>query len=129
MGRAARNVNGHVILYANKITRSIQAAVDETNRRRTKQEHFNAERGIIPKTIIKPIGNSFDLPVSKSSGTGPSNRHRSRHGDEPQQIVGIGRKSQQLAQLQKLMERAIRRLEYDQALLIREQIQKLKHAE
>ena len=124
MGRAARNVNGHVILYADKVTRSMQAAIDETNRRREKQVIYNTERGIVPKTIIKSIGDSFSLPVSKSSS---SSRPRSSNDRDGSAIVGIGRKAQHLAQLNKLMERAIRKLDYEQALLLREQIQKLKH--
>jgi excinuclease ABC subunit B len=128
MGRAARNVNGHVILYADKSTRSIRAAVDETNRRRAKQVQYNKERGIVPKTIIKNIAGSFELPVSKSQA--PS-RRRGRYGREEEETVSTimvgGRKATQLVQLTKLMERAVRKLDYEQALLIREQIQKLKH--
>ena len=122
MGRAARNVNGHVILYADKVTRSMKAAIDETNRRREKQVIYNAERGIVPKTIKKSIGDSFSLPVSKSSSS--SRKEVDRDGSA---IVGIGRKAQHLTQLNKLMERAIRKLDYEQALLLREQIQKIKH--
>jgi excinuclease ABC subunit B len=127
MGRAARNVNGHVILYADKITRSIKAAVDETNRRRAKQETFNAKRGITPRTIKKAIG-SFDLPVSKTPA-GNGRRRYGRNGEETPRIIGVGRKAQQLVQLTKLMERAMRKLDYEQALMLREQIQKIKHAE
>ncbi len=122
MGRAARNVNGHVILYADKVTRSMKAAIEETTRRREKQIIYNAERGIIPKTINKSIGDSFSLPVSQSSTS--TRKEVDRDGGA---IVGIGRKAQHLAQLNKLMERAIRKLDYEQALLLREQIQKLKH--
>ncbi|MBP6886062.1 MAG: excinuclease ABC subunit UvrB [Candidatus Pacebacteria bacterium] len=122
MGRAARNVNGHVILYADKVTRSMKAAIEETTRRREKQIIYNAERGIIPKTIKKSIGDSFSLPVSQSSTS--TRKEVDRDGGA---IVGIGRKAQHLAQLNKLMERAIRKLDYEQALLLREQIQKLKH--
>lgn len=122
MGRAARNVNGHVILYADKVTRSMKAAIEETTRRRERQIIYNAERGIIPKTIIKSIGDSFSLPVSQSSAS--TRKEVDRDGGA---IVGIGRKAQHLAQLNKLMERAIRKLDYEQALLLREQIQKLKH--
>ncbi len=122
MGRAARNVNGHVVLYADKVTRSMKAAIDETNRRREKQVIYNAERGIVPKTIKKSIGDSFSLPVSKSSSSSRNDTQR-----DGSAIVGIGRKANHIAQLNKLMERAIRKLDYDQALLLREQIQKLKH--
>lgn len=55
IGRAARNVNGKAILYADKITDSMKYAIDETSRRRTVQDAFNQEHGIIPKTIIKPV--------------------------------------------------------------------------
>jgi excinuclease ABC subunit B len=122
MGRAARNVNGHVILYADKATRSIKAAVDETNRRRAKQEQYNAERGITPKTIKKAIGDSF----SASSQRGQPKEHNVEEYDGSA-VVGVGRKASYLNQLNKLMERAIRKLDYEQALIIREKIQKLKH--
>jgi excinuclease ABC subunit B len=126
MGRAARNVNGHVILYADKITRSIKAAVDETNRRREKQVIYNKEHGITPKTIKKAIG-GFDLPVSKSQQGGSRSRRGGSDESDIPQIVGIGRKANQLLQLNKMMERAIRKLDYEQAMLLRDQIQRLKH--
>ena len=119
MGRAARNVNGHVILYADKITRSIKAAVQETQRRRAKQEIYNTGHGITPETIKKSVGGSFELPVSR-------NQSSTEHGNGNGYAV-TGRKGQMLVQLTKMMDRAIRRMEYDQALILREQIQKLKH--
>ncbi|MGB4491523.1 MAG: helicase-related protein, partial [Halanaerobiales bacterium] len=55
IGRAARNVNGKVIMYADQITDSMQKAIDETNRRRAIQQSFNEEHNITPQTIIKPV--------------------------------------------------------------------------
>ena len=120
MGRAARNVNGHVILYADKETRSIAAAVGETRRRRTKQEAHNTRHGITPETIKKSLS-SFDLPIS-------------RKGEQSDIIPSItptsGRgKRELISQLQKQMEKAVRKLEYEQAMILRDQIQRLKHGE
>ncbi len=123
MGRAARNQNGHVILYADKATKSIEAAVGETQRRRAKQIIYNKERKIIPRTIIKSMG-GFDLPVSSAS----SDSRRPTYDRAGTGIVGVGRKANQVAQLNRLIERAIRKADYEQALVLREQLQKLKHS-
>lgn len=61
IGRAARNANGRVIMFADTITGSMQRAIDETNRRRTLQKAFNEKHGIVPKTIIKEIKNTLDI--------------------------------------------------------------------
>ncbi len=69
IGRAARNANGRVIMFADVVTESMQKAIDETNRRRAIQEKYNQENGIVPKTIIKEIKNTLDISkkVSESS--------------------------------------------------------------
>lgn len=123
MGRAARNQNGHVILYADKATKSIEAAVGETQRRRAKQIIYNKERKIVPRTIIKSMG-GFDLPISSAS----SDSRRPTYDRAGTGIVGVGRKANQVAQLNRLIERAIRKADYEQALVLREQLQKLKHS-
>ncbi len=121
MGRAARNVNGHVIMYADKLTRSIDSAVKETQRRRAKQELHNTKHGITPQTIVKQ-NTGFDLPIGKG---------RAAKKPEPQNMAEIvftdTNKQKALTQLNKLMERAVRRMEYDEAMLIRDRILALKH--
>ncbi|WHQ46800.1 MAG: excinuclease ABC subunit UvrB [Candidatus Midichloria sp.] len=68
IGRAARNINGRVILYADKMTGSLKKAIDETNRRRRIQEEYNKEHNIIPKTIIKPISNALEEAITAIEG-------------------------------------------------------------
>ncbi|MEK7076050.1 MAG: excinuclease ABC subunit UvrB [Patescibacteria group bacterium] len=119
MGRAARNVNGHVIMYADKITKSIDFAIKETQRRRKKQEKYNKENNITPKTIIKEIGN-FDLPVSQ--------KEIQKYGNGDNEIIFFTNGSRQNAmkQLQKMMDKAIRKMDYETALGLKEQIRKIK---
>ena len=66
MGRAARHINGSVILYADRITNSMQRAMDVTSGRRNKQEAYNKKYGIIPKGIVKPIVDILDTDLSAS---------------------------------------------------------------
>ncbi len=120
MGRAARNVNGHVIMYADKITKSMDFAVKETQRRRKKQEIYNAKNGIVPQTIIKDIGD-FSLPISpkelqKTYGT----------GDNEIILFTNGSRQNAMKQLQKMMDKAVIKMEYERALELKEQIRKLK---
>ena len=61
IGRAARNANGHVIMFADTVTKSMKNAIDETNRRRAIQEKYNEENHIVPKTIIKEVKNTLDI--------------------------------------------------------------------
>src|SRR3989338_4414542 len=125
MGRAARHVNGHVIMYADKLTRSIDAAIKETSRRRKKQEKYNTDNKITPTTILNDIGD-FDLPISKSAMGKLGNT--SRGGDNDSGIVFFGDANKQnvLKQLNKLMEKAMRHFDYERAMEIKEQIRRMK---
>jgi excinuclease ABC subunit B len=123
MGRAARKVNGHVIMYADKLTKSIEEAVREAARRRAKQEQYNSENNIVPTTIIKEIG-GFDLPISRAASLKMDNPTK----DENDEIVFYGSVSKQkvLKHLEKLMDKAMRHFDYERAMEIKEQIRKLK---
>jgi excinuclease ABC subunit B len=118
MGRAARHINGHVIMYANNITKSIDAAMGETMRRRKRQEAHNTKHKITPIGIKKHIS-SYDLPISQGT--------RAQTKTETPIVFTNPGKQARIMQLTKLMEKAARKLDYEQALMIREQIQKIKH--
>jgi len=120
MGRAARHSKGHVILYADKVTKSMKAAVGETQRRRAKQERYNTANNITPTTITKAIGD-FDLPISKKAAV-------QKYGEGETEVVFFGNGSRQKAvkQLQRLLERAIRKFDYEHAIELKDQIRRLK---
>lgn len=122
MGRAARNENGHVIMYADKMTKSINEATDETRRRRKKQEKYNKKFGITPKTIIKEIGN-FDLPINSNGLT----KNKSwGQGDDQIVVFGNTSRANAVKHLQKLMDQAIKKFDYERAIEFKEQIRKLR---
>lgn len=120
MGRAARNVNGHVILYADKITKSIDHAVKETNRRRQFQEVYNKIHGITPKTILKEI-HASDLPVSNIPTQSKAETFSAN------MIFTDTRRQMAIKSLEKLMQKSIKQLDYEQALIYREEIRKLRN--
>ena len=114
IGRAARNIDGHVIMYADKITKSMKTAIDETNRRRKIQEKYNIKNGITPTTIQKAIV-KYDLPSGKSALF-------TRFGNGN----GFIKKKNALEEIQEEIEKAIKRLEFEKALFLREQLNELK---
>ena len=114
IGRAARNVNGRVVMYAHKITDSMLGAITETNRRRAIQEAYNLENGIIPQTIVKPIiaplhvkDNAFDF--------GSSNVKLTRK-----------EKENRIKEVEKEMREAARQLDFEKAAILRDILFELK---
>lgn len=129
IGRAARNENGKVLMYADKITESMRVAIDETNRRRAKQIAYNTEHGIVPKTILKSKEAILEqTSVADMIGKGkPKNYYV-----EPEEInlaadpvVALMSKEQiqkQIAKVQKDMERAAKELNFMDAARLRDEM-------
>ena len=116
IGRAARNSEGTVIMYADKVTRSMQAAIDETDRRRVKQKAFNDAHGITPTTIVKSIRNLLEISkdeevTAKRAGDVKMTRHE---------------RDEAIAKLEKEMQAAAKMLEFEYAAVLRDRIIKLR---
>lgn len=109
VGRAARNSEARVILYADTITGSMQRAIDETERRRKIQNDYNIKNNITPKTIVKPINNSLEI-TKKIKDT----------------KIDVKNIPYQIERLTATMNQCARELDFERAILIREQIQELK---
>ncbi|MBQ6413567.1 MAG: excinuclease ABC subunit UvrB [Ruminococcus sp.] len=114
VGRAARNADGTVIMYADSVTDSMKKTIIETNRRRGIQQQYNEEHGITPKTIVKKVNDIIEI---------------STHTDEEMEMVGrLSReqKNEMIKQLTKEMQAASKLLEFEHAAFLRDQIKKLK---
>ena len=127
IGRAARNVNGRAILYADKVTGSMERAIAETDRRRDKQLIFNAEHGIVPKTVEKDVTDVMEGARSQSGGRGKSRRferaapNRARSiPDEPKALGKL------LEKLEKEMLESARNLEFEEAAALRDEIEDIR---
>jgi excinuclease ABC subunit B len=133
IGRAARNLNGRAILYADRVTGSMQRALEETERRRNKQIEFNALHGITPRGIVKGVTDIME--GARSSAPQPTGRRRGKERPEsapaapalsatdPAAIV------RQIKALETRMFAKARELEFEEAAALRDQIEKLKQIE
>ena len=119
IGRAARNADGLVIMYADTVTRSMRLAIDETERRRAKQAKYNAEHGIVPKTIIKSVRDMIEISSDASSAT-----HR-KDGVK----MTRGERKVLIAELEKQMKAAAKMLEFELAAELRDRIIRLRGEE
>ena len=119
IGRAARNVAGRVILYADTITGSIERAVGETNRRRTVQIAYNKKHGITPKTIIKKIHDITDQLESEHTKAVRSNLEidSAVFAKNPKKLIKLKEKE---------MNTAVKELDFESAAILRDEIQALK---
>jgi len=125
IGRAARNVNGKSILYADRITGSMQRAMDETERRRLKQMQYNEQHGITPKTIKKAVK---DIMEGARSGAPMSPRAYAKVAEVEAEYAAMSPKqmAKRMDQLEKQMYQHAKDLEFEEAAAVRDQIRKLK---
>ena len=117
IGRAARNAEGLVIMYADEITPSMRAAIDETERRRTIQDNFNKEHGIVPKTIIKGVREVLEISKTAEGGSGGKGKQRKLSDQE---------RAAEIARLEKEMREASKMLEFEYAAVLRDRIIELR---
>ena len=117
VGRAARNANGQVIMYADTVTNSMENAIRETNRRREIQKKYNEEHGIVPKTIIKEVRDVIEI-------SSPSE-------DSPKKLKKLPpqEKEKLIAQYTSMMKEAAKVLDFEQAAFFRDKINELKNQE
>lgn len=116
IGRAARNANARVILYANKITESMQLAIDETNRRRELQSAYNKEHGITPKTVYSDVHNTLYVTDKSASAIAARKLTKEQIKDEIEKLTA-------------LMHIASKSLDFEAAIKFREEISKLKRGD
>ena len=125
-GRAARNVHGHVILYADTVTASMRAAMDETERRRAKQTAYNTEHGITPRSTRKSLESPLDaLYVDTSSSSRGKGKGRASRQDDAVPLTAEDTAAL-VQRLEKEMREAARELEFERAAALRDRIRALR---
>ena len=111
VGRAARNLNGRVIMYADSITHSMRGAIDETNRRREIQQKYNEEHGIVPRSVSKRVGDIIEI------GKAAKPERKKLSSTERDKLI---------AELTAEMREAAKTLEFEKAAYLRDRIKELK---
>ena len=131
IGRAARNINGQVVLYADNITGSITKAIDETNRRRAIQLAYNKKHGITPKTIEKTIKNileDFGLTLNEEKQKGRLKKKAKKLSVTDLDLIGDARPLHEIIKdKEKLMREAAEHLEFELAAILRDEVRELKN--
>lgn len=121
IGRAARNAEGHVVMYADNMTDSMKQAIEETNRRRAIQEAYNEEHGIVPQTIHKAVREL--IRISKAAEPSAPKLEKDPESMDPAELRKL------IAQIKKKMNQAAAELDFEQAALLRDRMLELKKYE
>ena len=119
IGRAARNADGVVIMYADTVTPSMRRAIDETERRREKQDTFNKAHGIVPKTVVKSVRELLELSAASDEAASAQRQGRTKTMTKQE-------KAAEIARLEKAMKEAAKMLEFELAATLRDQIIELR---
>lgn len=127
IGRAARNLNGKAILYADKITGSMQRAIEETDRRREKQQEYNKKHNITPYSIQKSIGNIMEGSQSRYDQQRYKQMHEIAEVIDDYTVLTPELAIKQIQQLEQKMYECARNLEFEDAARIRDEIHRLKN--
>ncbi|WP_018984469.1 excinuclease ABC subunit UvrB [Salinimonas chungwhensis] len=127
IGRAARHINGRAILYGDTVTKSMQKAIDETNRRREKQEEYNKKHGLTPQRLNKPITDIMDIGESSGGETGKvklrkvSEKKKGAHAASATELMA------RITELEKQMFEHARELDFEKAASLRDDIEQLRN--
>ena len=121
VGRAARNAEGKVIMYADSVTASMRGAITETNRRRAIQDEYNRVHGIVPKTVVKGIRDVINVGTTEE-------KNAKQRGNKPitERKLSKTEREKLIAELSAEMKRAAQKLEFEQAAFLRDQIKKIR---
>ena len=126
IGRAARNLNGKAILYADSITKSMEKAITETKRRREKQMKYNEENGIVPQALNKKVGELLDI----GQGANQKAKQRGKTAAEPTALYNAPKSAkefqQQIKKLEQQMYKFAQDLEFEKAAAVRDQLHQLR---
>lgn len=128
MGRAARNIHGKAILYADKITKSMQLAIDETRRRRKKQDEFNREHGIVPKQIVKKVEDILDLDGDHSSTKylKALKKHANERSVDDSLLLDSVTLAKEIKDREEKMKNCARNLDFEKAAVYRDELAALR---
>ncbi|MGY3895717.1 excinuclease ABC subunit UvrB [Aeromonas enterica] len=127
IGRAARNLNGKVILYGDTITNSMRVAIEETERRRALQHAHNLEHGITPKGLNKSVGDVMDMGGSRSAGKAGRSGRKAAEPQGEYHARSASEIAKEIKRMEEQMFQHARDLEFEQAAALRDQIQRLRH--